>query len=624
MRWSVILGGVGLTLAAFAGGASAQYGYPTPYPGPYYPGPYGATPPGYPTPVMPYAPTMPPGAYRLPQGYPAAPGLAPSPGANRLPGTTPPTAPSTPEAGTTPPTTTPGAASNALGAGFGAGATAGTGTDAGAGAGASQGSAAESRGEGGSDALASASPSMYGDVFGGGLRQVMVKLPTTQRIGGTFRSTTTGQPAVFNYANNPVQARPTFITPSNTTVFGTPISENFVASNPLTGAGNQQVYPLLPNSQDRAATLAFAQQTIGPDGTLTYVSDPSVSRATPTGSPGTQPNTLGANIATFYDYTQLLAAATTFLPTPSSGGLVGRTKIAEDNSPLPRDRVIFNYDYFGGVDFGPKGQGVHRFSPGVEMTFFDQWTSVEFRMPFASTINANIVSDGATADGVLLGNAHVTLKGLLYRSDWLYIAAGLGIGAPTGADVGLRTESGTQLLRMINESVILSPYVAALFLPTEDIYLMGFYAVDFDTMGTSVEVNQGGDRLRNVGRIYDAPFQQIDGQVGAWLYRCRDEYALVRGVMSFLELHYNMTLGNGNGLSGANFLVTDPLNFSELNVTAGVTTTFGTNALFTVGASFPVLGGDDKSFDFQIGVRANIFFGPTARNRSIATTVSSF
>jgi hypothetical protein len=45
-----------------------------------------------------------------------------------------------------------------------------------------------------------------------------------------------------------------------------------------------------------------------------------------------------------YDYISSIA-----LPLPSSGGVVGITKISENNSPMPRDRVLFVYDYFSNV-----------------------------------------------------------------------------------------------------------------------------------------------------------------------------------------------------------------------------------------------------------------------------------
>ena len=91
------------------------------------------------------------------------------------------------------------------------------------------------------------------------------------------------------------------------------------------------------------------------------------------------------------------------VPTPTGGGVVGQTRISDDNSPLPRDRVLFNYDYFDGTPLTPNGLDVHRMEAGFEKTFFDGWTSVELRLPFASSLSSDIASDGVgtqPADGV--------------------------------------------------------------------------------------------------------------------------------------------------------------------------------------------------------------------------------
>jgi hypothetical protein len=78
--------------------------------------------------------------------------------------------------------------------------------------------------------------------------------------------------------------------------------------------------------------------------------------------------------------------------------VVGRTKIADDNSPLPRDRFIFNYDYFNNASLG-SGIDVSRISLGVEKTFLDQQASVELRIPFASTLDSTSTADGMTGRG---------------------------------------------------------------------------------------------------------------------------------------------------------------------------------------------------------------------------------
>src|SRR5262249_11477938 len=72
------------------------------------------------------------------------------------------------------------------------------------------------------------------------------------------------------------------------------------------------------------------------------------------GSPGTPANyTRNANgfdtADLLYPLTLHTVVGTSFLvnlSNPSSGGVVGRQKMSEDSNPMPRDRVIYNYDYF--------------------------------------------------------------------------------------------------------------------------------------------------------------------------------------------------------------------------------------------------------------------------------------
>jgi len=68
------------------------------------------------------------------------------------------------------------------------------------------------------------------------------------------------------------------------------------------------------------------------------------------------------------------------LDVPLAGSIVERTKIGEDNNPLPRDRVFFTYDYFNSVPLNGE-VGVHNFVLGFEKTFCDQMASIEVRVP---------------------------------------------------------------------------------------------------------------------------------------------------------------------------------------------------------------------------------------------------
>ena len=150
---------------------------------------------------------------------------------------------------------------------------------------------------------------------------------------------------------------------------GTVVPPNGYQLNQLPGDPNikliQQVF------------LTYAQSTYGPGGTLTF--NPAKSQATLNAISNPTLSLYNINYGEFY--TLPGTPVVLGLPNPGGGGAVGLTKIADDNSPLPRDRVIFDYDFFGGVPLGTGGVDVHRFSPGIEKTFFDGLASIEFVFP---------------------------------------------------------------------------------------------------------------------------------------------------------------------------------------------------------------------------------------------------
>jgi hypothetical protein len=96
---------------------------------------------------------------------------------------------------------------------------------------------------------------------------------------------------------------------------------------------------------------------------------------------------------------------------------VGRIKIAENNSPVPRNRVFVNYSDFNDVRLGRDAIDVRRVSPGLERTFLDDQMSLTVQVPFASTLNSDITVDGAS-DGRAMefGNVNLTLKAILTES----------------------------------------------------------------------------------------------------------------------------------------------------------------------------------------------------------------
>src|SRR5262249_705715 len=131
---------------------------------------------------------------------------------------------------------------------------------------------------------------------------------------------------------------------------------------------------------------------------------------------------------------------------PAAGGVVGRTKISDGNYPLPADRVIFDFDQFGGAAVTPRGFNVSRFSVGGEVTAFGGPASGELRVPFASPLDPVLTTGGVTNRDVVLGDVNLTLKKLVMDSDGVVVASGVGIAFPTAPDTLVQDTSGINML----------------------------------------------------------------------------------------------------------------------------------------------------------------------------------
>jgi hypothetical protein len=468
---------------------------------------------------------------------------------------------------------------------------------------------------GGSESVALASPNMFGDQGAG--RSALVSVPIRGGIvGGQYVNVGTTTPTIFTgIPSGNLLVYPTTTMARTVQSFGVVVTDPFVSSGPA--SLGQQTVPLAVNAQDQAGTLAQAQRQFGPGGTLTYLSNRS--NATLAATPSSY------NISTFYSYAVFALAE---IPSPGAGGpggTVGRTKVADDNSPLPRDRIIFQYDYFNNVPLLARGIDVNRFSPGFEKTFFDRRTSIEMRFPFAATTSTNFEIGGLGSNVTDWGDIAINLKGLVYKSDEFNASVGWQIALPTARDTNA-TVGGVPVVKIKNETVYQTPWVAFLWTPNDCLFMQNWYMIGFDPNANPVLANPDlVSGLRPVGRIADQSLLEIDAQVGYWVMKSEDPCAWFRRLGPFLELHYNSTVTNADLIQSGGFIITSPAGrYDELNLTAGAVAQIGDNLNMSLGAVVPLKNGDDRFFDWQVGFRASWFFGPTARERSRARDVSAF
>lgn len=334
----------------------------------------------------------------------------------------------------------------------------------------------------------------------------------------------------------------------------------------------------------------------------------------PGGTLSTAPNMIGDLSGSFTAWGSSYGYGDEFvIPNPAGGGVVGRTKIAENTSALPQDRLIFNYSYFDRAPLFPGGVQVHRFTPGIEKTFFNGMASLELKVPMASTLDSTVLADGGTdlSHGEF-GNMMITPKVLLTHSDNFAAALGMSISVPTANDVVLADSDGFEILRIDNQSVFLAPFLGVLW-THDQFFVQGFLQYDVDANGSPV-IDGTLEPPQEVGRLRGHTFQYLDIGAGWWTYRAGSPYDLIQGIALTGEVHWNRSLDKARNVAGDFVAVGDFRDDIQiLDLTVGMHADLRSNTTVSIGYSVPVGNRADQQFDGELRVMVNHFYGPFAR-----------
>jgi hypothetical protein len=346
----------------------------------------------------------------------------------------------------------------------------------------------------------------------------------------------------------------------------------------------------------------------GADGVTTYV--PSASGFVDvSGSPTAQQY----NSYAFYDY-----VVETTVPVP--GANVGFVKLTENVSPLPRDRVYFNYSFFHNALIGDLRNDVNRFTPGVEKTFADGWTSIEVRTPFAATIASSQTIDpndpcGLTnAQDVEFGNMSVIFKTVLALGTTWAWTGGMQVALPTADDVIVRAgPGGPTVVRVNNESVRLMPFTGFIWAPNETWFSQSLLQMDTAANGNPAYLaNLGGQGLGYVGRLEYPTFMYLSFSTGYWAYKSNGTG--LTGVSPIMEVHVNQALQQSDVIGGDNYRLGSQYGVVSLvNGLVGCNFEWGTRSTFTCAYVTPLGGGADRWFDGELRAFWNYRFGPQNR-----------
>ncbi len=302
--------------------------------------------------------------------------------------------------------------------------------------------------------------------------------------------------------------------------------------------------------------------------------------------------------------------ASVSLPVPSPGEVVGRYSIADNNSPLPQNRLFLDYNFFHNARITAAGIPVSRWAPGFESTFADGLASIEFRAPMAVTLTSAINTSGDDLAAYEFGDISFVLKGLLFQDERFIASAGLGVTIPTADDFSLTLKNNVKVVRVENQSVHLLPFVAGSLYITPDTFVQSFLQFDFDANGNRVFLDeqgfqlQGEGELANVGRLKSQSTIRFSNSVGCFLVRNRKKR--ISDLAAVLEAHYTGTLNKSDSVGSANFAVGDPTRtLNVLNLTSGLHAYMG-KSIVTAAYGVPVT--EDRVFDGELRLFFNRYF----------------
>lgn len=318
-----------------------------------------------------------------------------------------------------------------------------------------------------------------------------------------------------------------------------------------------------------------------------------------------------------------VADGTVNMPMAGGGSRIG--KISENDSPIPQDRIFFSYNHFQNVfqisetPLSPPGPSVLRQEPidrytmGFEKTFFDGWTSVELRMPFQGSIDAQLTSVGYSSGNI--GNMTVVLKSLAYMDETTAVGVGVAIETPTGSDTFTRI--GTTRLQFQNNAAHFLPYIGFVWSPGDPrwgwgngLFFSGYAQIDINAASNPIDVlGPNNIPVGSLGKLTDQNLGFLDLAAGYWLFRDPDAERIT-GLAVVGELHYTTTLQDvdriAGNVNGSSFSLNATGNrFDVLNGTIGIQALMFDTSSLRVAGVFPIGDENRRLFDSEVQVQFN-------------------
>jgi Putative MetA-pathway of phenol degradation len=269
-------------------------------------------------------------------------------------------------------------------------------------------------------------------------------------------------------------------------------------------------------------------------------------------------------------------------------------KISDDESPRPRDRVFFDFNYYDNVGAAVSQRlgidlrdiAIYRETFGLEKTFLDNTASIGLRLPL-NTLSAESTTFGLGGTDTDVGDLTVVAKYAFWQNPQTgsLLSAGLAVTAPTGPN-----HFAGSAIRTVHDT-ILQPFLGYIW-AGDRWFVHGFTSMDVPTDGRDVTALSN-----SVG-------------VGYIFARADPEARLLKAVVPTFEVHVTDPLNH----RGA-FTINDPAGTADVvDLTMAATFELVRRSNLSVGIVAPVTG--PKPFDVEALVQLNWFFGARGRGSS--------
>ncbi|HLZ08972.1 MAG TPA: hypothetical protein VKT80_10320, partial [Chloroflexota bacterium] len=276
---------------------------------------------------------------------------------------------------------------------------------------------------------------------------------------------------------------------------------------------------------------------------------------------------LGVNSVRFVPNPQIgdFPPGGTLVSTPSAAR-AGGWKIADGESPVPTDRIYYNFNWYSDVRHSLNSQtmaeptaasafNVFRHILGLEKTLFNERMSVGLRLPFVDVEGPPKLTVGTqffqTQISPLLSDREFADMSIIWKlavvkEPTRVVSTGMVITVPTGQGFVLDLPNVRGQIDGLNQTrlqdVLLQPYVGFWRRFTERAYFHSFNSIAIPTDSR------------------DVVFMFNDIGFGYWLYRNPND-RFVQGVVPTIELHLDTPLTD-RGAQTIPIGVSDQLNLT--------------------------------------------------------------